>query len=78
MDIVFFAIGVFCIIWGLPFCFPCHARALWAKISGSKTSQTNQEPYQHVKRDRTFGLSFVFIGVFLIILSFAGSSLFGA
>jgi hypothetical protein len=72
MDIALFAIGVFCIIWGLPFCFSCQAIAFWARISGNKTSQTNQEPYQHVKRNRVVGLFFITIGVFLILLSFAG------
>ncbi len=75
MDFALFAIGIFCIIWGLPFCFPCHAIALWSKISGSKTSQTNQEPYQHVKRDRTVGLFFMAIGVILILLSFVGTAM---
>jgi hypothetical protein len=74
MDIALFAIGIFCIIWGLPLCFPCHAIALWAKITGNKTSQTNQEPYRHVKRYRTVGLFFMAIGVILILLSFAGTA----
>ncbi len=72
MDITLFAIGVFCIIWGLPFCFPCQVITLWEKMSKDKTSQTNQEPYQHVKSVRTFGLAFIAIGVILILLSFTG------
>ena len=75
MDVALFAIGVISIIYGLPFCFPCQAIALWAKISGNKTSQTNQEPYQHVKRVRTVGLVFMIIGVILILLSFTGTAM---
>ncbi|HEX7482298.1 MAG TPA: hypothetical protein VF350_02375 [Candidatus Bathyarchaeia archaeon] len=41
-------------------------------MSRDKTSQTNQEPYKHVKRDRTVGLFFIIIGIILILLSFAG------
>ncbi len=72
MDVALFAVGVFCVIWGLPFCFPCHAIRLWEKISGNEICET--EPYQHMKPVRTFGLVFEAIGVILILLSFAGTA----
>jgi uncharacterized protein YjeT (DUF2065 family) len=67
-DIILFALGAVCIIFGLPFCFSCQVRMLWDKMIG-KTSQTNQQPYQHVRRNRAIGLFLMIMGVILISIS---------
>jgi threonine/homoserine/homoserine lactone efflux protein len=69
MDIILFALGVICIIVGLPFCFSCQVRALWEKMSRIKASQTNQPPYQHVRRNRAIGSILIIFGVLLILTS---------
>ncbi len=73
MEIILFVLGIVFVIIGLPICFSCQILALWENRSRSKASQSNLPPYQHVKRDRTFGLIFMITDVMLILLSFVGS-----
>jgi len=73
MIIILFALGVILIIIGLQFYFSCQIHVIWENRSRRKTGQTNQQSYQHGRRDRAIGLFFMIIGVILILLSFAGS-----
>jgi len=70
MDIVLFALGLLCIIFGLPFCFSCRVRAFWDKMSRGKASQTDQQVYQHGTLYRIVGLILIIVGVILFVISF--------
>ena len=72
MVIILFVLGVILIIVGLPFCFSCQFHAIWENRLRRKTDQTNQQSYQHGRRDRAIGLFLMIIGVILMLLSFAG------
>jgi uncharacterized membrane protein len=70
MEIVLFVLGVIFVIIGLPFCLSCQIHAYWENRSKGKT---NQQIYNHARRDQSIGVFSMIIGVLLIILSFVGS-----
>ena len=72
MEVILFVLGIILIIIGLPLCFSCEIQAAWKKRSRGKRSQAGNQPHQHRRRNRGFGVIFIVIGIFLIILSFAG------
>jgi uncharacterized protein YjeT (DUF2065 family) len=74
MDIVLLSLGLILVIIGFPFCFSCQIQAFWKKMSRAKASQTNQQSYQNIKRNRSIGLFSMIVGVLLIVLSLSGVS----
>ena len=68
MDIILFALGIVCIIIGLPFCFSCQVRMLWEEKT-RKSSQKNQRFNQHVRRNRAIGVFLMILGIVLISVS---------